>query len=58
MVLIEIAPKRIAVGKYANPKTGTMGGIYILNVAKGQAYRIEDEVSLHTESTNAPAYNE
>ncbi len=58
MVLIEIAPKRIAVGKYANPKTGTEAGIYILNVAKRQAYRIEDEVSLHSEPTNAPAYTE
>jgi len=58
MVLIEIAPKRIAMGRYADPKSGTEAGIYILNVEKRQAYRIEDEVSLHSEPTNAPAYNE
>jgi len=58
MVLIEVVPKRIAWSRYADPESGVERGLYILNVAKGEAHRIVDIISMQSDPSEAPAYLE
>jgi len=58
LVLIEIAPKRIAMLKYGDPASGIERGLYLLNVARGEAYRLFDVISMKSDPSEAPAYFE
>ena len=58
LVLIEVVPKRIAWSRYADPESGVERGLYILNVAKGEAHRIIDIISMQSDPREAPAYLE
>ena len=58
MVVIEVVPKRIALLRYGDPASGIERGLYLLNVAKEEAYRIIDVVSMQSEPSDAPAYME
>lgn len=56
LVVIKVEPKRIALRKFADPASGIEEGIYILNVAKGEAYGAIDSGSEHSDPDGAPAY--
>ena len=59
LVLIEVAPNRIAMFRFADPASGREeAGIEILNVAKGEAHRIIDVISMQSDPGDAPAYME
>ena len=58
VVLIKIEPKRIALFKRADPASGIERGLYVLNVAKGEAHRIIDVFSMQSDPNDAPAYRE
>lgn len=53
-VVIKIVPNRIALWKYADPEAGIEEGIYVLNVAKEEAYRID--YRMQSDTSSAPAY--
>ncbi|UCE38997.1 MAG: hypothetical protein JSW00_07185 [Thermoplasmata archaeon] len=55
-VVIKVEPKRIALRKLADPASGIEEGIYILNVAKREAYGAIDSGSEHSDPNGAPAY--
>jgi len=52
-VVIEIMPKRIGLWKYADPDAGIEEGIYVLNVAKEEAHRIDFRWQSDTSSATA-----
>ena len=56
LVVIKVEPKRIALRKLADPASGIEGGIYILNVTKGEAHGAIDSGSEHSDPNGAPAY--
>ena len=56
LVVIKVEPKRIALWKFAYPASGIEEGIYILNVAKGEAHRTIDGISVKSNPNDAPAY--
>jgi len=56
-VVLEIIPKRISLLKYADPASGIEQGIYVLNIVKREAHRI-DYNSLRADHSAAPAYRE
>jgi general stress protein 26 len=58
LVVIEISPNRIALFKYGDPASGTERGIYVLNVAKKEAHRLVDFISVESRPSGAPAYKE
>jgi general stress protein 26 len=53
IVVIEIIPKRIALWKMGDPATGIEEGVYVLNVAKEEAHRIDFRWQLDTSSATA-----
>ena len=53
-VVIEIMPKRIALWKYVDPDAGIEEGIYVLNIAKEEAHRID--FRWQSDTSSAPAY--
>jgi len=57
-ILIEIAPKRIALFKYADLASGrTESGLDILNIVKGEAYSIFGLDHMNADHSDAPAYS-
>ena len=56
-VVLKIVPSRVTLFKYDDPASGAVGGLHILNVGEGRAFRLQDS-DITSKNKDAPAYRQ